>query len=979
MFLALRKLTILLLAVTIIPFTLQGQDASKGMIAGIVRDSSGAAVTGVTVQLITPFGDRTATTGPNGDYFFGNLPAGSGYKLAVSKDGFQPFHLENVTVNANRQTTIDVTLSSRDTAQAVKVGGTQHEIDLAGSVSATQLTDSLFQRLPIERNVSAVLSMAPGVTDGGRGGMAHPSVSGGTGFETHFVVDGANATDPGYGGMGPANAIVGSLGSGVSFDFVKEAQVVTGGAEARYGQTTGSIVNVVTKSGGNAFHGSFYGFLQPREFEKARPDANRLTTSQRTYIANEGRFDVGGELGGYLIRNKLFFHGGFNPQFNRSYRTAPSLFANSKLGEVPVKTDIWNYTAKVNWLLTPKHQIEGSVFADPGRMPMGYIRNYSLAADNDLMSSKLNFGSRIWTGRYIGEWKPNWLFSANFSRYFNEYRETPKYDGYQVIDNTAIQRGTGGQIIRGGLGLLENTESRVNQFAWSSSYRGNFYGTHLLTFGYQFEDRDFDRMMRFTGSPFTLPDRPEFGSAAGKTQYGAALLRRHLNPADPNSPIVLEVWGGNLSNPTVNAWTRYHAAHLEDSWTINNRLTVRPGLRWEKQRISGASSVNPTFGDNWAPRVGVVFDPTGDRTSKFFFNWGRFYERIPAVLAARYLSPDWTVRGALYRDQSGTIDLSPANYIGHLYASQSLRFTGGPSLGMLIAGDPKPTYQDEIAAGYEREFGRTLTFSGRFIRRDLRNVLEDISLLSLSDYEAGKAQQLVLANPSSKLGLYSSEMRMVDPKRTYNAMELTLSKRFGNNWQTFANYRLAKLSGNYEGLYPAEGSVLAPYTSWMFDFTNADLRLFEQLKKGVLPLDRRHSLKLFSTYQFTTGRLNNLSIGAAWNISSGTPLTRYLAHPAYNIPGGLVSGERGDLGRTDWTYPLDLRVDYAWKVAEGKHVKFIADFFNVFNQKSLVRVDQNFQLDRFTKNPDFLKPNTLSFGSPYQTPFHVRVGIRFQF
>lgn len=373
----------------------------------------------------------------------------------------------------------------------------------------------------------------------------------------------------------------------------------------------------------------------------------------------------------------------------------------------------------------------------------------------------------------------------------------------------------------------------------------------------------------------------------------------------------------------------------------------------------------------------MVFDPTGGRDSKLTFSWGRFYERIPAALAARYASPEWSVRGVLYRDTGSTFDLSPANYIGNLYAGQSLRFTGGPSLPMLIAGDPKPAYQDEVAAGYEREFPRNMTFSGRFIWRDLRRAFDVVSPISTTEYEAAKAQQFALANPSASLSVFPG-VRFFDPERTYKAMELVVNKRFSTNWQTFASYRLSRLSGNYEGSYFGEG-WFSPFASALFDFTNADGRLFDLARTGDLSLDRRHSLKLFGSYQFTGGWLNNLNVGAGWNIASGTPLTRYMAHPAYNIPGLLPAGARGSLGRTDWTYPFDLHADYTWKLAENRHVKFVADFFNVFNQKSLVRVDQRFQLDKFTANPDFLKPDAAAFASPYQTPFHARLGIRFEF
>lgn len=961
-----HKPIFLLCALLGISVLLPGQDLSKGSIQGVVRDASGAALTGVAITLQTPFGERTATSGSGGEYFFLNLPAGTGYQLTFSKEGFQAATLSDLVVHANRQTTLDVTLEPRRTTQ-VPMQKAPADMDFTAPATGAQLTDSLFQRVPVERNVSAVAAMAPGITEGGAAGPGNPSISGASPFENQYLINSANATDPGYTTLGPAQSVFGPSGLGVNFDFIEETQVLTGGADARHGQTLGGTVNLTTKTGGNAFHGTLYSYFQPREFEAARPNANLLTRSQRTQIVHEGRYDFGGDLGGYLIRNKLFFYGGFNPQYLRSYRRAPASFANSRLGEVTVKSRSYNYNAKLNWNWSPRHQFEGSVFGDPGYSPMGFTRVNSLAADDDRMASKWNFGSRVWTGRYTGEWTSNWLFTANFSQYFSEFRETPKYEGYQVIDNTSVLGG--GQMTRGGLGLLENTESRVNQFALASTHRANWLGSHNLSYGFQYEDSNFDRTLRYTGTSFTLPDRPEFGDAAGKTVYGASLLRRHLNPADPASPFVLELWGGNYSNPFVAAQTWYKAAYVEDSWTIGRRLTLRPGLRWEHQRLSG-TSYNPAFGNNWAPRIGVIFDPTADRNSKVFFHWGRFYQRIPAVLAAGITANQQSVRGVLYRDQAGNVDLSPANYLGGPW--QTLRFTGRQTNALIVARDPSPGYQDEITAGYEHQFGRTMTFSGRFVWRDLRRVLDDVAPISVSEYEAGVPQQLLLVNPSAKNWFY-------DPERTYKAMELVVTKRFGANWQTYANYRLAKLEGNYEGLFRTDSGLLAPYMSTMFDFTNTDGRLLDQARTGVLPLDRRHSLKLFGNYQFTDRWLRNLNLGAGWKIESGTPISRYMAHPAYNLPGAVLSGSRGALGRTDWTYPFDLHADYTCKVAEGKNLKFVADFFNLFNQKRVVHVDQNFQLDRFTANPDFLKPNTLNFAYPYQVPFHARLGIRFEF
>jgi hypothetical protein len=282
---------------------------------------------------------------------------------------------------------------------------------------------------------------------------------------------------------------------------------------------------------------------------------------------------------------------------------------------------------------------------------------------------------------------------------------------------------------------------------------------------------------------------------------------------------------------------------------------------------------------------------------------------------------------------------------------------------------------------------RDLTVSARFFYRHLQRALDDLSGISLTQAEAGAPHQLLIANPTARLDLFTasgapgrdgSPDGFPDPRRVYKAAEFALTKRFADNWQFWGNYRLARLEGNYESWYRSYPFAPAIASSGL-DFADTDGRLADTYRSGDLSTDRRHTLRLFGNHQFTAGWLRNLNLGAGWNIQSGTPLSRMLAHPVYNYPGGILSGGRGALGRTDWTFPVDLRADYTVKVGEGKSLRFVADLFNLFNQKRLGQVDQNFELDRVTRNPDFLKPNSATFANPYQAPFHARLAVRFQF
>ena len=111
------------------------------------------------------------------------------------------------------------------------------------------------------------MAMAPGVSDSVGAGAANPSINGASGLENEYIINGADTTDPGFGGFGTYSRVYGPLGNGINFDFVQEVQVQTGGFEAQYGEALGGVVNVVTKSGTNDFHGDVYGYFQPQQFE----------------------------------------------------------------------------------------------------------------------------------------------------------------------------------------------------------------------------------------------------------------------------------------------------------------------------------------------------------------------------------------------------------------------------------------------------------------------------------------------------------------------------------------------------------------------------------------------------------------------------------------------------------------------------------------------------------------------------------------
>src|SRR5712692_590953 len=725
-----RRCLFLVLAVFAL-VSLQAQDITKGSIAGVVRDASGAVVVNARVTLISPFGERTTTTNAAGEYTFPNLVVGSGYAVSVSQSGFSTAKYPNLTVGVNQRTTADVMLQVGTTTTTVDVVSVATEtIDLVTTTIGGNIDESLYKNMPVGRNISSLIYMSPGVSDGLGTGAANPSINGASGLENEYIINGANVTDPGFGGFGTFSRVYGSLGNGVNFDFIQEVQVKTGGFEAQYGQALGGVINILTKSGGNDYHGSFYSYFAPKKLAADAKNANPNLQNQGTYLSGDSKYDFGGNLGGYIKKDKLFWYGGFNPQYNSSHRSVPEAFCNHRLGTVDVNTHTLNYQGKINYNLTPNHQFEGSVFGDPSTVPTGYARLGSLASDDNLQTSSLDYGSRTWTARYNAVLSPKWVLSVNYSNYYNHFHETRKFNGIQVTAITPTEEPGNNNPIRtyNGVGFLEGTESKVNELAATSSHLFNFLGGHTVEYGYQFESVSYDDRYGYAGPAFQFPNLPEFGIAAGKTQYGGVFQRQHADPNDPTSPIVLENVRGNYSNPVVVTSTRYHAGFIQDSWTLGRRITIKPGLRFEQQAETG-NAFRYVFSHNWAPRMGVIVDPTGNRKSKFFANWGRFYEKIPLDIAVRSFSFETSANNGYWKDTGpGNAPVtSAAAYIPVAQGGQQPDLLGSPLFAENVYPGTRSQYQDEVVGGYEHEFKGGMTVSTRFVYRHLRRVLEDTS------------------------------------------------------------------------------------------------------------------------------------------------------------------------------------------------------------------------------------------------------------
>src|SRR3954464_15199509 len=267
-----RFIAVSLLLLLTLPYAFgQGSAESsvRGNLSGTVVDSSGAVVQGAKVTVSGAAGTKTDTTNQDGQFLFPLLTPGF-YSLKVEKGSFKTADAKGVEVVTGRTSNVRVGLIAGQQTEIVEVSGTAITVDPTSTSVAANLTDTFYQSVPVARGVTSLFYASPGVGSGGGTGSANPSISGGTGLENLYVADGVNITDGGFGGIGVFSRLYGSLSTGINLSFVKEVQVKTGGFEAQYGRSTGGIVQIVTKSGTNQFHGVVGGYFAPQQFEAER-------------------------------------------------------------------------------------------------------------------------------------------------------------------------------------------------------------------------------------------------------------------------------------------------------------------------------------------------------------------------------------------------------------------------------------------------------------------------------------------------------------------------------------------------------------------------------------------------------------------------------------------------------------------------------------------------------------------------------------
>ena len=959
-----------------------------GRIIGKVLDNQGGSLPGVTIEATNPkmVGKASTVTDVNGTYRLMALPSGA-YEIMFTLTGFKTLIRKGIYLELSQTLVLNVALEQAAVEEQVTVVGQSPLIDVKSTVKGLTMTKEIFLSLPRGRTFDSLISTIPGVQNESiTGGI---SVDGASGAENVFFIDGADMT----------NFHLGVKGGNVVLELLDEVKVTASGYNAEFGGSMGGVVNIITRTGGNEFHGDILGFYENNTQwmrGHARPylRQNPLEDYVYEYVNNDDLYFDGGKdrdkynrfegvfsLGGYIIRDRLWFFGSINPAYNK---TAAQRDFN--LREGPFSTfneQNYGYNGSIKLSAAPLKGLRLSAsFLNNFTKYRGALPDITGNDDGSYEWNQEGMDYPNWTGALSADYtvgnnllisyRGGWHHQNETNQQILPPDSTTYYWAYSnsLYSKDAFFVANPSLLHVGGYATTWNymetqkymTEKISNNL--DLTYYLNWMGEHSFKagIGYAYLHEDVNdtsthpRIWLYWGRTYTGLGFPVGVGAAKSSPYYGAYGYYYVR--------------GSFTSPYGGLWETHSnnwSAYLQDSWTIKNRLTINLGLRAESQSIPSMTTdtsyasytekpVDFNMGEMLAPRVGVVYDVFGDSTLKVFGSFGIYYDVMKLYMAELTFGgwkrkqdyyalkdPDWRKIAA-----SGGLDDQASQTAGNTYAG-TLDFLP-PSFDR-VDPDLKPTAQREISFGAEKKLLEDLSLSLRFVNKHLIRTIEDVGVYVWNEATKTLEQQFYVTNPGfgvsrpvSQGGLFTDDY-WACPKATreYYGLNVTLEKRYSNNWQGGVNYTLSRVFGNYTGLASAdEGGRLGPNVEQDYDrwFMGYDAR--GNILDGPLPQDRTHYFKAYGTYAFPFG----LTVGVVGYGRSGLPLTTKLLYASkYFYPEG-----RADLGRLPFTFWADLYLEYTLKLGARYRASVNLQFNNVTNTDTIQNRIATFNLDGFSGN-----------------------------
>lgn len=903
---------------------------------------------------------KTMNVDSGGEFRFGSLTPGR-YKVQVVSGGSV---VDTQTVTVTLGGTASIVMGHGSEVEEVVVQGERiAQVDTGIAETGMVMSADQLIELPVARDLTSVTMLAPSVSKGDSAFGNNASFAGASVAENVSYINGLNTTNFRNG-----------LGfSEVPFEFYENIQVKTGGYSAKFGRSTGGVMNATTKSGSNEFKfgSSFY------YDEEVSTVPNTHWNNNDKDAFEESNYNV--YASGALVQDRVFFYALYNHKTESEdiYNFTGSAWKQE------VETDFWG--VKLDGYITEDHRVELTAFSDERETVES---TYAYDGETDTLGQY--FGDTIygrggmnWIASYIGNLNDTMELTVSYGRNEADRSDVPEDITpplTQLADEGGVLQRTG-QWITGNVerGLDEREMTRVD-FTWD-------IGDHFVEVGLDREINTASNDVHRSGGVQWQND--PYGQWACD-EWGFC----DENDESLGLPLVVETHYDNVGSFE----TESSAFYIQDTWDVTDTLSLQVGLRnetFKNLNAEGESFIEVK--DQWAPRLSAVWDPTGAGNQKVYANYGHYYLPIAANTNVRMSAPEYYVRD--FYDWDGDClneDGTPCN-VGAYKGRVTYGNGEVPDTRSLVDTNIDPMYQSEFILGYEFVTEQGYELGARGIYRNLETSMEDVAIdkavidyyNSTGTWDASKVDgdsvedvftgfhQYVLTNPGSEMRTYIPEMdeyisltadqlRYPEAKRQYGALEFTFKRPFDGKWSLDASYTWAHSWGNNEGYVRSDnGQDDAGIT------TNFDQPGLLDGGYGDLPNDRRHTVKAFGTYAFDMG----LRVGANFMWQSGRPKNCFGVHPtdvfaaAYGRESFYCDGElapRASMGRTDNYWKMDLNAQYPVEFGSNQQLLLSLDVFNLFDSDAVTETEE-------------LNGDQYGLPEQYQDPRSIRLGVRYDF
>jgi len=1025
----------LLLAVVFVSSSAQAQQGTGALVGTVVDFASKKPVPGVLVTVSSPAlqDQQIATTDTSGFYRIPSLPPGT-YFIRFDKENYLPNEHGDIAVRADTTLRLNAGLASGQDVENITVT-VKPTIDVGSTTSGTTFDSETIKRVPLAapggkgsaaRSFEAVAAAAPGANSDQYG----TGINGASSPENHYSVDGLSVGNP-------AKGVVGTQ---LSTEFVQELNVVTAGYMPEYGRATGGILNVVTKSGSNDFHGSVFSYFSPGAFEGGRKVPLQAATPVAYAPSLSYIGDVGLDLGGPIVKDKVWFYTGFdisNTKYNidRSVHRnkvaadgsneidPATLFSDSSVADARTIQGV----AKLTWSIDPDNRLTFSAYGTPTSSGGGASFNGTTVTPGKYAINPLTGLPEVGVGGTAGA--PAGTYGANAhqlgsSPFDVSAKWNSQFLGKRLLLDVMLGTHIQNDYTRASDGSGATSTSGLGTFYNVGWRRGADSGQNLHTLS-EFETLPAAVLARCMESGFNC-DTSDYRTGAPRDLNEAHYKRYHSSVI---MSYLANLWGhhlikggfdgelttfenqksnrvfaesedgsqfndeerfGVLTGPdqfqyidplTKKSQSLTVGGFVQDSWSIFDKVTVNLGVRYDTQYFyNTAGNLALSLPNQWSPRLGIIYDPTQSGKAKVFFNYARYYENAPLDFADVVLL--------------GEPQLHGGHKCNPLVFSQQVKECQDPT-NLVTNSNESPAAPNKV-----------------FVATGSPNTLDPNIQASNSDEISGGGEFEVI--PDARLGVTYTRRwinRWIEdmgpvvnqpgfagnpgfglgssfPKaeRIYQGLTFFLMKSFSRSWLAQASWTMASLRGNYSGLFAPEDGYLGPNGTADFDGPN-----IENNRYGSLPADFRHTFKILASKDWALLPNHHLGTGLVYQARSGGA-TSYLATDPFTYNDESYILPRGSGIRLPWQHTIDLQLNYRVAAVGGVGLSLTADVFNLFNFQAVTSINEEYTLQNViaqkgttaadlpkltTADGDLLKKkDSFQQATGYQAPRVFRFGLR---